>query len=212
MRLLSSWQQYLATADESGIQLHQYAAAVIRTRIGGQQAQVAVRTEYPWDGRVTVRVEGTPADPWTLSLRVPEWCRSATLSVAGEAPVPVAAGVVCRLRAWQPGDEVVLLLDTPVRWTEPDPRVDAVRGCVAFERGPLVYCVESVDLPDGTVLEDLRWDPSGEPVAAPRPDLGDGVIGVGVPVIGAASGSVPAVPYHAWANRGVGGMRVWLPR
>ena len=209
MRLLSSWQQYLATGDDAGIQLHQYASADIRTRIGGAEAEIAIRTDYPWDGRVVIHIGRTPEVPWTLSLRVPQWCESATLSVAGEPPVPVAAGVVDRLRVWHPGDEVVLRLDTPVRRIDPDPRVDAVRGCVAFERGPLVYCVESADLPDGTVLEDLRWDPSREPVASPRPELGEGVIGVTVPVAG---GTVPAVPYHAWANRGVGGMRVWLPR
>jgi len=214
MRLLSSWQQYLATADETGIQLHQYASADIRTRIGDQEAEVAVRTAYPWDGRVAIRVERTPDHPWTLALRVPEWCGSATLAVAGEAPATVAAGVVDRRRAWRAGDEVILQLDMPVRRIEPDPRVDAVRGCVAFERGPLVYCVESADLPEAAVLEDLRWDPAREAVAAPRPDLGDGVIGVGVPVTGPAAGdgTVPAVPYHAWANRGPGGMRVWLPR
>ncbi|RSM73244.1 hypothetical protein DMB66_04295 [Actinoplanes sp. ATCC 53533] len=214
MRLLSSWQQYLATADETGIQLHQYAAADIRTRIGDQEAEVAVRTAYPWDGRVAVRVERTPAHPWTLSLRVPEWCGSATLSVAGEAPAPVGPGVVERRRDWHPGDEVILRLEMPVRRIEPDPRVDAVRGCVAFERGPLVYCVESADLPADAVLEDIRWDPSREAVAAARPDLPDGVIGVGLPVTGLAAGdgTVPAVPYHAWANRGAGGMRVWLPR
>ncbi len=214
MRLLSSWQQYLATADDTGIQLHQYASAVIRTRIGAEPAEVAVNTAYPWDGRVTVQIGRTPERPWTLSLRVPQWCGSATLSVAGEAAVPVAAGVVDHLRAWRPGDEVVLHLSLPVRRTEPNPRVDAVRGCVAFERGPVVYCIESADLPAGTVLEDLRWDPSREPAAAPRPDLGDGVIGVLVPVTGSPTGdcTVPAVPYHAWANRGAGGMRVWLPR
>jgi DUF1680 family protein len=210
MRLLSSWQQYLATGDDTGIQLHQYAAAIIRTPLGGEEAELSVRTGYPWDGRVDVRILRTPERPWTLSLRVPQWCASATLSVAGEAPVPAAPGVVARSRAWRPGDEVVLLLDTPVRRIEPHPRVDAVRGCVAFERGPLVYCVESADLPDGAVLEDLRWDPAREPHPSPRPDLGAGVIGVEIPVDGA--GTVPAIPYHAWANRGVGGMRVWLPR
>ena len=214
MRLLSSWQQYLATGDHTGIQLHQYASADIRAQIGGEEAEVAVRTAYPWDGRISVHVGRTPQRPWTLSLRVPEWCGSATLSVAGSTPIPVAAGMVERVRAWRPGDEVVLDLDTPVRRTEPDPRVDAVRGCVALERGPLVYCVESADLPDGVVLEDLRWDMSREPVAVPRPDLGEGVLGAAVPVArpAAGDGAVPAVPYYAWGNRGVGGMRVWLPR
>ena len=171
----------------------------------------------PWQAcawRIAVRVGRTPEQPWTLSMRVPGWCRSARLSIAGEAPVPVTAGVVDRRRAWRPGDEVVLDLDAPVRRTEPDPRVDAVRGCVAIERGPLVYCVESADLLDGAVLEDLRWDSSREPVALPRPDLGDGVLGVAVPIArsAAGAGTMPAVPYYAWANRGVGGMRVWLPR
>jgi DUF1680 family protein len=134
---------------------------------------------------------------------------SATVSVAGEPPVPVSAGMVDRQRAWRSGDEVVLDLEMPVRRTDPDPRVDAVRGCVAVERGPLVYCVESADLPDGAVVDDLRFDPSRDPAASPRPDLGDDVVGVAVPV--ADGDTVPAVPYHLWANRGTGGMRVWLP-
>ena len=212
MRLLSSWQQYLATADDTGIQVHQYASAHIRTRIDAADAGIAVRTAYPWDGRITVRIEQSPEIPWTLSLRVPEWCASGTFAVAGEAPVAVAAGVADRERVWRPGDEAVLQLDMPVRRIDPDPRVDAVRGCVAFERGPLVYCIESADLPDGSVLEDIRWDPSREPAAAARPDLGTEVVGVAVPAVGPQHGTVPAVPYHAWANRGVGGMRVWLPR
>ncbi|MEU7901619.1 beta-L-arabinofuranosidase domain-containing protein [Actinoplanes sp. NPDC049118] len=210
MRLLSSWQQYLATGDDAGIQLHQYAPALVRTSVAGGEAELEVRTGYPWDGRVDVRVARTPDHPWTLSLRVPRWCGSATLSVAGGAPVEVAAGVADRTRAWRPGDEVVLRLDMPVRRTEPDPRVDAVRGCVALERGPLVYCVESADLPGSAELEDLRLDPAREPLASPRPELGDGAVGVDVPVAG--GGTVPAVPYHCWGNRGAGGMRVWLPR
>jgi len=212
MRLLSSWQQYLATGDDAGIQVHQYASAEIRTRIGGQETEVAIRTGYPWDGRVAMRIGRTPVRPWTLSLRVPQWCGSAMLSVAGEESVPVTAGVVDRLRAWRPGDEVVLDLDLPVRGIEPDPRVDAVRGCVALERGPLVYCIESADLPAGVVLEDLRWDPSRAAGVSARPELGDGVVGVDVPVARSVGGTVPAIPYYAWANRGAGGMRVWLPR
>jgi hypothetical protein len=108
---------------------------------------------------------------------------------------------------------VVLDLEMPVRRTEPHPRVDAVRGCVAFERGPIVYCVESVDLPGGVVLEDVRWDAGREVEAVARPDLGDEVVGVDVPAEAAGGRlTLRAIPYHAWANRGDGGMRVWLPR
>jgi DUF1680 family protein len=215
MRLLSSWRQYLATGDDSGVQVHQYATADVRSLVGDAEVEISVRTDYPWDGRITVHIVRTPEQPWTLSLRVPGWCGSGTLAVAGDEPAPVAAGYARRTRAWQPSDRVVLDLDLRLRRTEPDPRVDAVRGCVAFERGPVVYCVESADLPDSVLLEDLRWDPGREPWAVARPDLGDGTVGVDVPAREAGTGAelvAPAVPYYAWANRGVGGMRVWLPR
>jgi hypothetical protein len=206
MRLLSSWRQYLATADETGLQIHQYATAGFRAGA----IEVAVHTGYPWDGRVTVEVVASPSTPWTLSLRVPGWSRAATVAVGDDAPLPAAAGYVHRTRSWRPGDRMILDLDLPVRRTEPDPRVDAIRGCVAFERGPIVHCVESVDLPAGVDLEDVRVDVGRDASPAPRPDLGESVVGIEVPVLG--GGVVPAIPYYAWANRGAGGMRVWLPR
>ncbi|GIF73399.1 glycoside hydrolase family 127 protein [Asanoa siamensis] len=205
MRLLSSWPQYVATGSVDGLRIHQYAGCAVRAG----DVEVTVHTGYPWDGRVVVEVVRSPGEPWTLSLRVPGWCSGGTLSVPGEGPAPVAPGYVDRTRVWTAGDRVTLDLPLPVRRTDPEPRVDAVRGCVAFERGPIVYCVEEADLPAGFDLEGVHGAASGEAVAVPRPDLGDGVVGLDVPVEG---GSVPAVPYHLWANRGVGGMRVWLPR
>jgi DUF1680 family protein len=107
------------------------------------------------------------------------------------------------------------------RWTWPDPRIDAVRGCVAVERGPLVLCAESVDMPGGRHVDALRVDPS-----VPPRDSDDHVIVAGRLVAPAdrpwpygadaddATGDVidvPLVPYHTWANRGPSTMRVWLP-
>jgi len=224
MRTLSALEQYLATGDGTGVQLHQYATADLRARVPGGEARLAVRTGYPWQGRVEVEVVEAPGRPWTLSLRVPGWCRSATLTGPGsEPPRAAAAGYAELSRPWRAGEVAVLDLELPVRVTEPDPRVDAVRGCVAVERGPLVYCLESADLPPGVALEELRWDPRRDPVAVPRPDLGEEVVGVAVPVARAPDGSAPAgargdglsagaVPYLAWANRGAEAMRVWIPR
>ena len=220
MRLLSSWQQYLASSDDTGVQLHQYASADLQAELAGGPVRLSVRTGYPWHGRVTVRVVEAPAEPWTLSLRVPGWCRSGTLTgPGGTTPLAAGQGTAELSRAWKAGEEVVLELDLEVRVVEPDPRVDAVRGCVAVERGPLVYCIESADLPPGSELEELCWDPGREPVVAPRPDLGHDVVGITVPVVrrGAAGDdgaglTAGAIPYFAWANRGPAAMRVWVPR
>jgi uncharacterized protein len=222
MRTLSSLEQYLATSDDTGVRLHQHASADLQAPVAGGTVRLAVRTGYPWQGRVTVEVTETPDRPWTLSLRVPGWCRSAALAGPGGArPRTVGTGYAELTRPWKAGEVAVLDLELPVRVTEPDPRVDAVRGCAAFERGPLVYCLESADLPPDTQLEDLRWD-RREPATVPRPDIGEGVVGISVPVArgpagrpGTADGDgllAGAIPYFAWANRGAEAMRVWVPR
>jgi uncharacterized protein len=88
-----------------------------------------------------------------------------------------------------------------------------VRGCVALERGPLVYAIETADLRGGVDLESVAI-PDG---AVPRDQPLDGLPGADVglrvdAVVGGSKAEVDAIPYLAWANRGPGGMRVWIPR
>jgi DUF1680 family protein len=156
MRLLASLQHYLATEDAGGVQIHHYAAG----EVGG----VRVATDYPWDGRVELEVvrEGD----WTLSLRVPAWAVGARLDAASEEH-DAPPGDYARIeRRWTPGDRVTLELPLRPRLTAPHPRIDAVRGCLAIERGPLVYCVEGADAPGGARIDDLRLD-----AAAPLRDV-----------------------------------------
>jgi len=230
MRTLAAIDQYVATRDEHGIQLQQFTDATIATAApDGTPLELRVATRYPWDGRVEIEVLGRGT--WTLSLRIPDWATGAT--VDGE---PVTAGGYARIsRDWQPGDRVTLELDVKPRLTVPNPRIDAVRGCVAIERGPLVYCVEQADIEADVELADLRLAADAALSDGPeRPGL------EGMPsVLGEASlaeldgwrqheyrdarevlpGSerqreidLVAVPYFAWANRGTGAMRVWIPQ
>jgi len=216
MRLLSTWHQYLATSDDTGLQIHQYATADVSADIAAGPVRLAIRTDYPWEGRIAVVVVDAPDAPWTLSLRVPGWCGSAELTGPDGKVTAEQAGTVTLTRIWSPGDTILLDLDLTVRLTEPDPRVDAVRGCVAIERGPLVYCVETADLPPNTELEDLHLRGEAAPAVTAREDIGDAVVGVDLPVADRTSpraGLVAkAIPYFAWANRAVGAMRVWIPR
>ena len=107
------------------------------------------------------------------------------------------------------------------RLTAPHPRIDAVRGCVAIERGPLVYCVEEADAPAGAIVDDLRIDPAAELRAVPRPDLLGGIVAVEAGRRAPAAPETPAgrgrrhlraIPYSHWGNRGEGAMRVWIPQ
>jgi DUF1680 family protein len=216
MRTLASLQHYLATADAVGLQLHQYATA--RLRAGA--AELAVGTDYPWDGRVEIEVTATGEPPWALSLRVPPWAVGARLAVNDDEQEPPAPGYARVERRWRPGDRVTLELPLEPRLTAPHPRVDAVRGCRAIERGPLVYCIEEADAPAGTIVDDLRIDPATELRALPCPDLLGGIVAIEAagaheppPEVPATAGAARllAIPYSHWGNRGEGSMRVWIP-
>lgn len=194
-RLVASLPHYLATYDDAGIQLHQYFSGTL----DADGTQLNLDTAYPWGGTITITVTQTPTTPWALTLRIPEWCAHATLTVNGEA-VPVTTAVE---RTWTAGDTVILTLDLTPRITRPHPRVDAIRGCVALERGPLVYSLEETDQ-TATPFEDLRIDPSHPIDVVERPDLLGGTIAL-------QSDALTAIPYFQWANRDRGAMRVWIP-
>jgi DUF1680 family protein len=218
-RLLASLSGYAVTTDHSGLQVHLYAAGKLHTTVDDVPVHVEVRTDYPWDGRVVVTV--TTDAPITLSLRVPSWVADARLD---GAPVDAGDGYVTVQRDWSAGATVTLDLPMAARVVRPHPRIDSVRGCVVLARGPLVYCVEQADLPDGVTLEDVRIDPAS-PISAGRlPDI---------PVTLTVSGTVErpasdalyqfhtevqteqleltAIPYFLWGNRTPGPMRVWIP-
>lgn len=240
--------------DTAVVTLAQYAAGDLRIALddgpddhGGELA-LRITTEYPHDGRIRVEVIEAPERPVALRLRVPHWADGATLTGPdgtttavgpGWATVgPAATGTTgtdsagtgpAAAPALAAGDVVVLDLPVTPRLTWPDPRVDAVRGTVAVERGPLVLALESVDLPDGVPLDAVRLDPA----VAPRAQ-GDGAVvharalalpggGTGTPPFGTAHPvaeqrdganavlDLPFVPYHRWAERGPSTMRVFVP-
>jgi hypothetical protein len=226
-RLIASLHCYAATEDDGGLQLHLYAAGELRT--AGRS--IAVQTGYPWDGRVTLTVAADTDEPWTLALRVPSWCGGAALTVDGAqvAAEPVD-GYLRLTRSWLAPATVVLDLPMPPRLRVAHPRVDAVRGCVALTRGPLVFAIEQADLPPGVILEDVAIDPAA-PVRVVRAAEPGALIPVSLAARGEVRDStdrplyadrapvpapvmpitVAAVPYFLWANRTPGAMRVWIP-
>ncbi|MGW0582134.1 glycoside hydrolase family 127 protein, partial [Streptomyces sp. NPDC002920] len=234
MRLLASLEHYLASTDTGGLQIHQYVTG----RYGDDRFAVRCETDYPWHGTIALTVEEAPADgPRTLSLRIPQWCREYRVrcgeTTYDQSDAPVSDGWLRLARTWAPGDRIVLELALEPRLTAADPRVDAVRGCVAIERGPLVYCLEGVDHPGGG-LDDMVLDTTRPLAVKHRPDLLGGVTTVVAAGhrrhiadagwwpyrTASATADLPpadepleltAIPYYAWANRQDGSMRVWLP-
>lgn len=174
-RILASWTTYCAAVDDgdgSGgtVELLQHVAGRLRVDLAdGATAVLEVRTRYPEDGRVEVEVLPGTDRPVPLRLRVPAWADGATLDT-GDGPRPVAPGMA-GTPALPVGRSVVLDLPVAARLTWPDDRIDALRGCVAVERGPVVLCLESADLP-GVDLADVQLDPAaGVRDAAPGAEV-----------------------------------------
>ena len=235
MRFLASFPDLVATVNEGGVQLHQYATGSFEAPVNGGLVRASTSTAYPWKGAVEITIDEGISQPWTLSLRVPEWCANAVVSIGAEKLAESGPGTIELTRSWSAGDRITLDMAMPPRATVPDPRIDAVRGTIALERGPLVYAIEDADLPEGTSVESLEVPESPNLESSVQAEHGLGEltwITVDAQLRGdppatkwpyrhrhaATAGTaaskpirVRALPYFAWGNRAGLGMRIWLP-
>ncbi len=227
-RLLASLGQYVYSAGEGGVAVHLYVGGSARLNVRGEPILLRQRTRYPWDGAVSLSVELERPTRFVLHLRLPGWCRSARLRVNGtdiDVRQAVDRGYLRVEREWATGDAVQLDLEMPVERIYAHPAVAADAGCVALQRGPLVYCVEEAD--NAVALHRLELPRSAPLHIRDEAELLGGLTAItGTALCVDDAGwdgtlyrpqpaelrpySVTAVPYHAWDNRGRGQMRVWL--
>jgi len=170
MRTFASLDGYLATATDGGLQVHQYATADL--------GPVRVETDYPHEGRVRVTV--TEDGPLALGLRIPAWSDTTTVTGPDGSANPAAGTLHVVDREWSAGDTVELVFDTTPHRYVADARIDAARGQVAIERGPLVYAVEQADQ-HGFTVDDLTVDAHAPITEERRDDLLDGVVTLRIP-------------------------------
>ncbi len=210
-RVFAQLAAYVASVEEDALAIHQFTGADIDVpeELGG--GVVEMRTNYPNDGRVMI----SGPSGLHVRVRVPSWAPDTT--VDGRATVTADDGYVDITLSESPA-----LINIPMapRWTTAHHRVDATRGCVALERGPIVYCIEQVDAPEDVRVDDVLVDVSHEPVqvqdsleiACTTITESTGLYGPAIhtPTTGHRA-KLRAVPFHTWGNRASGAMRVWLP-
>jgi len=227
-RLLASLPSYVYSQGKDGAWIHLYATGRGEFEIAGQAVAIEQRTDYPWKEKVLLTVAPEKPAVFSVALRIPGWCRGAKLAVNGK-PIKASAvmkkGYAIVRREWKAGDRVELTLPMPVERIEAHPRVRHDAGRIALQRGPIVYCLEEMD--NGKNLNDLVLPRR----AKLRVKVNRRLFG-GIPVITAKgrrrdaarwgenlyrpvssrtkSAPIKAVPYFAWANRGLGEMLVWL--
>jgi hypothetical protein len=226
-RTLAELNGWAYGVSENVVWVHLYGGNVFENA----GVRLVQKTLYPWSGRVTITVEKTPETRWTLRLRIPGWAQRAKLHVNGKDPgVDVRPFRYAAIeRRWSPGDTIELDLPMEVSLVEGHPLVEETRNHVAVMRGPVVYCLESADLPESVALADVRVPRRPSWQVRHDPDLLRGVAvleteGAVVPKSGPSSAlyrsppdgpttRIPLrlIPYYAWSNRGPGDMTVWIP-
>lgn len=207
VRVLPSLPGYVYAQDGRSLYVNLYVAGSAEIAVGEAKLRVTQTADYPWDGAVRLTLEPDQPRELTLRLRIPGWCFGASVAVNGKtiAAPKMEKGYVCVTRTWKPGDSVQLDLPMEIRRIEAHPAVQADRGRVAIQRGPLVYCVEQVD--NGPVgRRVLARDPQFR--AESRPELLGGV--TVIHAVDRAGQPLVAVPYYAWDHREPGEMAVWL--
>jgi len=142
VRWTAELQDHLATSTPAGVEVAHLTAASITT----ERLSVTVDTAYPWDGAVTVTVDTAADDEVELAIRIPAWVVGGSIRVGGSAaPLEPVDGWIRVRRWWRAGDTLELDLPMPVRAHGAHPSVDALRGSIAFARGPIVSCAEQQD-------------------------------------------------------------------
>lgn len=228
-RMLAETPSYASARTDDGLYVILYGTSRAQTRIGEVDVELAQQTDYPWDGAIRIEVRTAAAAEWSLRLRIPAWARDARVSVNGIETASPQPGTYAELkRVWKSGDIVELNLPMPVRRIEAHPYVEEARNHLAVMRGPLVYCLESVDLPSDVRLMEVgmpreaiftvsRTDELGgivtihtTGVARPGGQWGQSLYRE-VPRIPARPVPLKLIPYFAWDNRGRSEMSVWLP-
>jgi len=227
VKLFSKVGGFFYSTDRAGIWVKHYGASEADIPFG-VGVKLIQRTDYPWSGDITLRVEPKKPTTFDLRLRLPAWATSHSLSVNGRTVrSEVEKGWLTVRGHWKAGDEVKLSLPMNIVRVTMPPQFKEYRNLAALERGPIVYCLEQQDIEDENasfMAPDrfyIRLDPFYIPEGASfsAEHRGDFLGGVTVLVghvqkINTSTRDSPVrvmfVPYGVWNNRQPGAMRIWL--
>lgn len=232
-RFMASVPSYAYATQQNDIYVNLYIQGKAEMQTADNKVTLEQTTEYPWNGKVTIKVTPEKEGEFAIRLRIPGWTKAApvasdlyaytdaakkyTLKVNGSATRGAEGdGYETIVRTWKDGDVIELEMPMDVRRIKANDKVEEDRGMVALERGPIMFCLEGKDQPDSIVFN--KFIPSDTPIEASY----DANLLNGVMVLKGTAKEVEkdgtvkdvafkAIPYSTWNNRGADQMEVWIP-
>jgi DUF1680 family protein len=232
VRTIAEVAAYAYCLSDKGVWANLYGSNTLDTRLpDGSAVKLTQQTDYPWDGTVHITMTDVPSRKFSLFLRIPGWTRNAVVRVNGQpVDVPATPGQYCEIaRRWSQGDRVELVLPQATQLIEAHPMVEEARNQVAVKRGPVVYCLESLDVPAGVDIQDVALSANVKFRSQFDRELLGGVMVLkgqagrlaggewGTALYRELAGEPPKpvdislVPHYAWGNRGDSEMTIWIP-
>jgi hypothetical protein len=230
IRTIAEVNDYMYSIGEKGLYVNLYGGNILNTELhDGTKLKLEQTTNYPWDGKITITIKEATAKNVNIYLRIPEWSKGYSLQINNSFPkvVDMDNGYVIAGRQWKAGDKIELVFNMPATLLESNPLVEASKNQVTVKRGPIVYCLESADLPNQNVFDVLIPANIKLQAVPMKIDVGNVMALTGEAKILQATNwkntlykevntktnpiKIKLIPYYAWANRGKTDMTVWMP-
>jgi len=231
VRTIAEVSNYAYNISDKGLWVNLYGGNKLSTKLkDGSDIKLTQTTAYPWNGNINITIDTAPGKEFSVFLRIPGWCDDATLTVNGKpAGISLQPGKYAEVaHKWAAGDKIELNLSMPVKLIEANPLVEETRNQVAVKRGPIVYCLEAIDLPKGENIFNIALSGKSmlkvQPIKIANSDI--------ISLTGTAEDrkqnswsnklyqevsltyrlvNVRLIPYYAWDNRGHTNMETWIP-
>lgn len=232
VRTIAEVSNYAYSISDKGLWVNLYGGNKLSAALeDGSPIKLTQETNYPWDGNIKLTFNQATAKPLSVFLRIPGWAKNAKVIINGKPHyAKLTPGEYAEIqRKWSAGDKIELVLPMEAKLIEANPLVEETRNQIAVKRGPVVYCLESVDVPAKTdvfslaipvktrfIPKVIKIDNSDIVALEAKAEVIDdskwkNQLYKEVSQKEAAQVPVQLVPYYAWGNRGHAEMSVWLP-
>jgi DUF1680 family protein len=221
-RFISSLAGYFYSISEDGIYVNLYDRSEAKLKlVSGKNVKIRNETEYPWQGKVFISIESE--EGFNLYLRIPVWSEKTEVKKGNEIYRP-EKGKYFKVRIEKGKTEIELNLDVKGEFYRGNPNIESSRNCLAIKRGPIVYCLESIDNPDINLFNSLLLE---QKLKEDYEEIFNGIITLSGEIL-TSWNELPlypksknfkidyekkkfkAIPYFLWANRGKSKMNIWF--
>ncbi|UVP34208.1 glycoside hydrolase family 127 protein [Bacteroides faecis] len=235
-RFIPSLPGYVYAVKDDQVYVNLFLSNKAELKVDKKKIILEQETDYPWKGDIRLKIAQGNQN-FTMKLRIPGWVRGNVLpgdlyayadnqkpvyrvSVNGQTvESDVNNGYLSIARKWKKGDVVEVHFDMLPRIVKANPKVEADRGRVAVERGPIVYCAEWPDNRFNIHSVLLNQHPQFKVTEKPELLYGINQLTTDAQALSydmagklvAKDVELTLIPYYAWAHRGEGDMEVWLP-